>query len=177
MGYFNSIGGSALKVGSVKVSTVNLARIAYESRNNEKKYLSILRDRLIVDLQALDVVRDIIHKNVDRGLLPNFDDGVIDFEHLYNTVGINGVYETMKAFGYTSLDEFGYTKYNEEAYDFGKKIFETIHDTLKEFTVDKDYKANVEQIPAETAAVKFLEADKILFPSKVVRDLPLYGNQ
>ena len=177
LGYFNSIGGSALKVGSVKVSTVNLARIAYESKNNEKKYLSILRDRLITDLQALDVVRDIIHKNVDRGLLPNFDEGVIDFEHLYNTVGINGVYETMKTFGYTSVDEFGYTKYNEEAYEFGKKIFETIHDTLSEFTADKDYKANVEQIPAETAAVKFLGADKILFPSKVVRDLPLYGNQ
>lgn len=29
IGYFNSIGGSGLKVGSVKVSTINLARIAY----------------------------------------------------------------------------------------------------------------------------------------------------
>ena len=30
LGYFNSIGGTALKVGSVKVSTINLARIALE---------------------------------------------------------------------------------------------------------------------------------------------------
>ena len=31
LGYFNSIGGTALEVGSVKVNTVNLARIAYEN--------------------------------------------------------------------------------------------------------------------------------------------------
>ena len=30
LGYFNSIGGTALKVGSIKVSTVNLARLALE---------------------------------------------------------------------------------------------------------------------------------------------------
>ena len=29
LGYFNSIGGSSLEVGSIKVNTINLARIAY----------------------------------------------------------------------------------------------------------------------------------------------------
>ena len=33
--YFNSIGGSALKVGSVKVATLNIARLAYESENEQ----------------------------------------------------------------------------------------------------------------------------------------------
>ena len=33
--YFNSIGGTALKVGSTKVSTLNIARLAYESRNRK----------------------------------------------------------------------------------------------------------------------------------------------
>ena len=82
IGYFNSIGGSALKVGSVKVSTINLARIAYESNGNEKKYFEILSDRLLTDMQALDVVRDIIERNVEKGLLPNFQKGRMDFEHL-----------------------------------------------------------------------------------------------
>ena len=177
LGYFNSIGGSGLRVGSVKVSTINLARIAYESNGNEKKYIDILKDRLIIDLQALDVIRDIIKKNVERKLLPNFTDGIMDFEHLYNTVGINGIYETMKSFGYVDIDEFGYAKYKPEAYEFGDKILSTIHEVLADFTKDKDYKANTEQIPAETAAVKFLEADKILYPDCVVKDLPLYGNQ
>lgn len=31
LGYFNSIGGTALEVGSIKVNTINLARLAYSS--------------------------------------------------------------------------------------------------------------------------------------------------
>lgn len=178
LGYFNSIGGTALKVGSVKVSTINLARIAYESEGNEKQYLHILKKRLILDMQVLHVIRHIIERNVEKGLLPNFVDGIIDFDHLYNTIGINGIYETMKTFGYTEYDDtFDTVFYKQEAFDFGKKIFETIHQTISEFTTDKDYKVNCEQVPGETAAVKFLEADKLLFPELVVKDLPLYGNQ
>lgn len=86
--YFNSIGGTALKVGSVKVSTLNLARIAYESKKNTDKYLSILQDRVLTTLKILDIVRHIIRRNVEKGLLPNFQDGLMDFKHLYNTVGI-----------------------------------------------------------------------------------------
>lgn len=177
LGYFNSIGGTSLRVGSVKVSTINFARIAYESNKDEKKFLDILKDRVIINLQALDVVRDIIKKNVSRGLLPNFNEGMLDFEHLYNTSGINGIYETMKFFGYTEVDEFGYTKYKPEAFEFGKKILELCQSTSADFTKDKDYHANWEQVPAESAAVKFQEADSLLYPACVVKDLPLYGNQ
>ena len=177
LGYFNSIGGSGLRVGSVKVSTLNLARIAYESNGKQDKYIDILRDRLLINLQALDVVRDIIKKNVERKLLPNFNEGMLDFEHLYNTVGINGIYETMKTFGYTDVDEFGNTIYKPEAFTFGELILKTIQEVNAEFAKDKDYRINIEQIPGEQAAVKFIKADRLLYPEKVVNDLPLYGNQ
>lgn len=177
LGYFNSIGGTALKVGSVKVSTINLARISYESGGSEKKYLSILKDRLLYNLEALDIVRDIIKKNVERNLLPNFNEGMLDFEHLYNTVGINGIYETLKTFGYTEVDMFGNTKYTEDGFRFGEEILHTIRDVSEAFAKDKDYKINMEQVPGESATAKFLQADKLLFPDKVVEDLPLYGNQ
>lgn len=177
LGYFNSIGGSALKVGSVKVSTINLARIAYESNNDEKKFLQILKDNLILDMELLDVVRSIIKRNVEKGLLPNFVDGVIDFEHLYNTVGINGIYETMKTFGYIEQNVLGQTNYTTQAYDFGKRIFELCHNEITKFSSTKNYMINIEQIPGETAAVKFQKADELLYPDKVVKDLPLYGNQ
>ena len=36
---------------------------------------------------------------------------------------------------------------------------------------------NIEAIPGESAAVKMLKADRMLYPDKVVEDLPLYGNQ
>lgn len=177
LGYFNSIGGTALKVGSVKVSTINLARLALEHPDNEQEYLVALKDRIELDCKVLDIIRHIISRNVDKGLLPNFTKGLVDFEHLYNTIGIIGVYETMKTFGYTKQDEFGNTYYTKDADNFGKRIFEVIHRTKDQFALDKNYKINLEQIPGEQCAVKFLQADTYLYPDRVVKDLPLYGNQ
>ena len=177
LGYFNSIGGTALKVGSVKVSTVNLARIALENPKDEQAYLVALKDIVELDCKVLDVVRHIIERNVEKGLLPNFSKGLVDFDHLYNTIGFCGIYETMKTFGYTTEDEFGNVYYTKEADAFGKKIFDVIHRTKDQFALDKTYKINCEQIPGEQAAAKMQKADALLFPETVVDDLPLYGNQ
>ena len=178
LGYFNSIGGTALKVGSVKVSTINLARLALDT-NSEEEYLEELKERTIINLQALDCVRHIIQRNVEKGLLPNFNYNLIDFEHLYNTIGFIGIYETMKKFGYTKVDELGNTFYTKEAASFGKKIFETMRTVADNF-IEKnncDYKINTEQIPGESAAAKLMKKDKFFYPNADIYDLPLYGNQ
>lgn len=178
LGYFNSVGGTALKVGSIKVSTVNLARIALDT-NSEEEYLSELTKRITVNLKALDCVRHIIKRNVEKGLLPNFSYGLVDFPHLYNTIGFIGIYETMKKFGYTKVDEFGNTYYTDKASAFGKKIFETMRKTADNFIKEYncDYQINTEQIPGETAAAKLMRKDKFFYPKTNIYDLPLYGNQ
>ena len=178
IGYFNSVGGTALKVGSIKVSTINLARIALDTKT-EEEYLAELKHRVIVNLRALDCVRHIIKRNVEKGLLPNFTHGLVDFEHLYNTIGFIGIYETMKKFGYTYKDQFGNTYYNDKASEFGKKIFDTMRDTADAFIAENecDYKINTEQIPAESAAAKLMKKDKFFYPKAKIYDLPLYGNQ
>ena len=176
LGFFNSIGGTALKVGSVKVSTINLARIALET-TNEKDFLKLLQERIKVNLEALDCVRHIIERDIEKGLLPNYTKGLVDLKNQYNTIGVIGIYETMKTFGYVYQDELDNSFYKDEAYNFGRKIFKVIHNTKDNFILDKDYMVNVEAIPAEQAAVKMQKADELLFPNKVVKDLPLYGNQ
>lgn len=178
LGYFNSVGGTALKVGSVKVNTINLARLALDSFN-EEMYLQSLQDRVYLNLQALDCVRHIIQRNVEKGLLPNFTNGLVDFEHLYNTVGFIGIYETMKKFGYTTQDEFGNTYYTKDAYRFGQQIFNTMRATMDKFIKDYgvNYQINTEQIPGETAAAKLMKKDKFFYPDANIYDLPLYGNQ
>ena len=176
LGYFNSIGSTALRVGSVKVSTINLARLAYENKT-EKEYLKALQELTELDLKALDCVRHIIQRNIEKGLLPNYCDGLIDINTQYNTIGVLGVYETMRAFGYTKQDEFGNTIYTDDAYRFGDKIFKVIHNTKDLFGIDKDYRINLEAVPAEQAAVKMQKADEMLYPESVITDLPLYGNQ
>ena len=178
LGYFNSVGGTALKVGSVKVSTINLARLALDTKS-EEEYLSELKNRTTINLQALDCVRYIIKRNVEKGLLPNFSYNLIDFEHLYNTIGFIGIYETMKKFKYIEKDEFGNVYYTDKAYTFGRKIFETIREVIREFVSENncDYQINTEQIPAESAAGKLMKKDKFFYPKAKIYDLPLYGNQ
>ena len=178
LGYFNSIGGTALKVGSVKVSTINLARLALDT-NTEDEYLKELQHRVIVDLRALDRIRYIIKRNVEKGLLPNFSYGLVDFKYLYNTIGFIGVYETMKKFGYTDMDKLGNTFYTEKASQFGKKIFDIIRSTADEFLKNEnsDYQISVEQIPGEQSAAKLMLKDKYFYPDANIYDLPLYGNQ
>lgn len=178
LGYFNSIGGTALKVGSVKVNTINLARIALDSKN-EDEYLENLKYRVYVCLCALDAVRHIIKRNVEKDILPNFKYGLIDFEHLYNTIGFIGIYETMKKFGYVTVDEFGNTFYTEKASEFGRKIFEVMRSEADSFIKEHncDYQINTEQIPGESAAAKLMKKDKFFYPKAKIYDLPLYGNQ
>ena len=178
LGYFNSVGGTALKVGSVKVNTINLARLALDTKN-ETEYLETLADRVYLNLQALDCVRHIIARNVDKGLLPNFSNGLVDFEHLYNTIGFIGLFETMKKFGYTRQDELGNTYYTKDAYRFGQAIFAQMRSTMDAFIkdYDVDYQINTEQIPGESAAAKLMKKDKFFYPDADIYDLPLYGNQ
>lgn len=176
LGYMNTIGGAALKVGSVKVSTINLARIAYET-NNEQEYLTQLKNTLEINLKLLDCQRNIIQRNIEKGLLHTFDCKMIEMEYLYSSIGIMGIFETMKKFGYTYEDDFGNTYYKDEAFSFGKKIFKVIHNTKDLFLLDKTYHMNIEAIPGESMAARFQQADEILYPDRVVKDLPLYGNQ
>lgn len=178
LGYFNSVGGTALKVGSVKVSTINLARIALDS-NTKEEYLEELKERTLSNIRALDIVRNIIKRNVEKGLLPNFTYGLVDFEHLYNTIGFIGIYETMKKFGCTRLDEFGNVFYTEEASEFGKQIFDTMRKVADDFIEANncDYMINTEQIPAEISSSKLMKKDKFFYQDADIYDLPLYGNQ
>ena len=178
LGYFNSIGGTALKVGSVKVSTINLARIALDTKT-EDAYIEELKKRVNTNLMALDCVRYIIKRNVEKGLLPNFKHGLVDFEHLYNTIGFIGIYETMKKFKYVDVDEHGNTFYTEKASAFGERIFKTMREVADEFIKENncDYQINTEQIPGESAAAKLMKKDKFFYPRAKIYDLPLYGNQ
>lgn len=175
LGYFNSIGGTALEVGSIKVNTINLARLAYENPT-KGEYLSALKKVVITDLQALDCVRQIIKRNVEKGLLPNYSKGIMSMNSQYNTIGIIGIYETLQKYGLTKRDEFGNTFYTDEGLSFAKEILDTIKRVKNVFSEDKDYQINIEEIPAERAAAVLMEKDKFFFPNEIY-ELPLYGNQ
>ena len=173
-GFINSIGGTALSIGSVKVNTINLVHIFYELGDEvtEKKYLTLLKKRTTLCCKVLDRVRHIISRNIEKGLLPNYCDGGVEMDKQYCTVGILGLYETMEKFGYIETDEFGNKFYTESGMNFAGKIFDVLNDTKDNFT--SEYSFNIESVPAEQAAVKLCAKDNILFD---VHDNFIYSNQ
>lgn len=178
-GFINSIGGTALSIGSVKVNTINLMKIAYETAEEDgqydvDRYLNILRERTEVCCETLDVIRHIIKRNVEKKLLPNYGRGGIDMDKQYCTIGILGLYEVAEAFGFITTDEFGLVKWSNEGIEFASKVFEILNDVKDTFPVD--YNFNIESVPAERAAVILCAKDNLYYN---IRDEErfIYSNQ
>jgi len=159
--FINSIGGTALSVGSCRVSTINLVRIAYESGFNQKKYLKILRERVLLDCKALTSMRHIIQRNIEKGLLPNYQDGAVELDKQFCTIGGIGMYEVMDLFGLINTDEFGCKSYSDEAVQFATEILDAMNEVKDNF--ECDFSFNIEMIPAENCAGVICQADNLLF--------------
>ena len=136
-------------------------RIALESGFNEEEYLNRLRSRTELCCKTLDAVRHIIARNVEKGLLPNYQDGAIEMDKQYCTVGILGLFEVIEAFGYTVTDELGYVGYTDDGLRFASAIFDVLNDVKDNFT--DEYSFNVESVPAERAAVILCQKDNVLY--------------
>lgn len=160
-GFINSIGGTALSIGSCRVSTINLVRIAYESKFNKKKYIEILKDRVLLDCKALTSMRYILKRNIEKGLLPNYQDGAVELDKQFCTIGGIGMYEVMDLFELIKSDEFGNKSYSDEAVEFATQILDTINDVKDHF--ECDFTFNVEMIPAENCAGVICQADNLIY--------------
>lgn len=147
-------------------------RIALETECDEKKYLALLKKRALLCCKTLDTVRHIIQRNVEKGLLPNYQDGAVEMDKQYCTMGILGLYEVIEAFGYTKTDEFGYISYTDEGIAFASKIFEVLNEVKDNFT--DAYSFNIESVPAERAAVILCQKDNVLYDHN---DKFIYSNQ
>jgi ribonucleoside-triphosphate reductase len=170
--FINSIGGTALSIGSVAVNTINLMRVFIESDGDDKKYISNLKKRTLLCCKVLDTVRHIIKRNIEKGLLPNHQDGGVELEKQYCTIGILGLFEAVEAMGFTVKDEFGNTSYTKEGIDFACDIFDALNEVKDEFPVDFSF--NIESVPGEKAAVTLCQKDNLIYE---LNDKFIYSNQ
>lgn len=159
--FINSIGGTALSVGSCRVSTINLVRIAYESNFNKDEYIKILKKRVLLDCKALFSMRHIIKRNIEKGLLPNYQDGAVELDKQFCTIGGIGMYEVMDLFGLIDTDAAGNKSYSDEAVEFATQILDTMNAVKDGF--DCDFSFNIEMIPAENCAGVICQADNLLY--------------
>lgn len=170
--FINSIGGTALSVGSCRVSTINLVRIAYEAleygsgkdikiEKAKEKYIKILKERVLLDCKALYSMRHILRRNIEKGLLPNYQDGAVELDKQFCTIGGIGMYEVMDLFGLIQTDEFGNKSYSDEAVEFATQILDAMNEVKDSF--ECDFTFNIEMVPAENAAGVVCQADNLLY--------------
>ena len=161
--YFNSFGAGSTKIGSLGVVTINLPRWAKKRRTENKVALEDLTD-MCCRINAAK--RRIIKDRIDRGAMPLYDLGYMDLKKQYSTTGFNGLSEAVEIAGMDILTEKGQ--------EFATLILKTINMVNDEWQKKTATPHNMEQVPAESSAVKLAEKDKLLgFNTKY----NLYSNQ
>ncbi|MFA5074680.1 MAG: anaerobic ribonucleoside-triphosphate reductase [Candidatus Babeliales bacterium] len=160
----DSFGNGGISLGSHRVVTINLARLG-KIAGNYQNLLDLLKTKLEQSKDALIAHRKLLEQRRKDGFLPFFRYDLMHMNRLFSTFGINGVYECIQELGYNITSDHG----KRLAYD----LLETIRNYATECS--KKYKCsfNVEQVPAESLAIKFAVKDKIMYNM----EYSLYSNQ
>lgn len=162
----NSFGGSNVSLGSHRVVTTNFTRIAYEADNYDE-YLEILKDRVYSSAKILKAHRVLITKLNGLGLEPFIKNGWINMNRMFSTFGVLGIVEA---------DKIIKEKFGNKDFDYMGDILVKFNELCKQASKDNEIIFNIEQIPAESFAVRLADADKLIYGNPYNLD-PLYANQ
>lgn len=162
----NSFGGSNVSLGSHRVVTTNFARIAYEA-NNYDEFLDILKDRVYSSAKILKAHRVLITKLNELGLEPFIKNGWINMNRMFSTYGVLGIVEA---------EQIIRQKFGDKDFDYMGDILVKFNNLCKEASQENGIIFNIEQIPAESFAVRLADADKLIYGNPYNLD-KLYANQ
>lgn len=178
---FNSIGGSDVNIGSTKVVTLNLVRHALLAEGSKEKFLKSIKKDVELIHKYHFAHRQILQKLINKGLLPLYTHGMMSLDDQFATIGINGVFEATKILGGV-VDNGSGPSYSNAGFGLMEEMFGIIGTLNKETPKKYGFSSNVEQIPAESTAVKLMNKDRILFGNRRIdeelgKDSYIYGNQ
>jgi ribonucleoside-triphosphate reductase len=166
----DTFGNGGMNLGSHRVVTINLPRIALEAHGNFKLFFSGLQTELETVRDLLVVHReDILKRRVDAGFLKFFNPlKWLTANRFFSTIGIIGVYEMNILMGYDIT--------SEEGTNFTLNVLNYIEDFAKKTSKETGNSYNVEEIPGESVASKLCEKDKVIFGKDSI-PFNLYSNQ
>ncbi|MCK4650839.1 anaerobic ribonucleoside-triphosphate reductase [Candidatus Babeliales bacterium] len=160
----DSFGNGGISLGSHRVVTINLARIGKISKSYEQ-VIDLLKVQLEKAKDSLLAHRKLLTNRLDFGFLPFFKYGIMHMNRMFSTFGVNGVYEC--------LEELGYSILTSKGKQIASDILEVIRSYSRECSIKYKCPFNIEQVPAESLAIKFAAKDKLLYGM----DYPIYANQ
>jgi anaerobic ribonucleoside-triphosphate reductase len=165
----DTFGNGGLNIGSSRVITLNLPRIAILAENNIDKFYNIL-DNIMEDIKIMHIVhRAILKERVDQGFIQFIKPlNWLSLDHFFATVGIIGDYEMIKFMSKDIKTKDGQV--------MNHNILEYIDQKTLEFTNETRIVFNVEEIPGESTAPILAKADRAMF-GDTVQPYELYSNQ
>ena len=166
--FFNSFGSGGVKIGSHRVCTINLPRLAHLSVDLED-FLVRLMEKIELAHDVLRVHRQTLQDEIDQGLLPLYTLGMMDLQTQFSTVGIIGFYEALEMLGYDLAEG------TENAIEAAQRVVEVMNKMNDEQSFKDGFMYNLEQIPGEAAAVKLAQKDHIVYGDDMNYDM--YSNQ
>lgn len=176
LGYANSFGSGSTKIGSLGVVTLNLprlARAANRQRAEARKaevfdlFLVYVDEAARLAGQINNAKRIFLRDRIRRGSLPLYSLGYMDLARQFSTCGFTGLYEALYILGYDLREEDGLAA--------AERILGRINETNAELSRLYGAPHNMEQVPAETSAVKLATKDSA--QGRNPEGWPLYSNQ
>jgi len=155
--------------GSIGYVTINLSRIGYLNKGDEKKYFERLEYLMDVADQSLSLRRKLIEKLTEKGLYPYSKfylrkvkerTGKYWTNH-FNTIGLIGMNESCLNF----LGEDITTKKGQK---FAKKVLDFMNEKIVTYQKESDELYNLEASPAEGATYAIAKKDKEFYPEIIV---------
>ena len=150
--------GAGDSTGSIGVVTINLPRIAYETRGDRSAFYQMLDHLLNLAKDSLEIKREWLQKSIlDENMIPAYMEYVGTIDNHFSTIGIVGMNEMCINFmncGITS----------EDGKKFALEVGEHIRSRLLEYQSETGHLYNFEATPAESTAYRFALKDKQVHP-------------
>ncbi|EHK2354915.1 MAG: ribonucleoside triphosphate reductase [Clostridium perfringens] len=165
--------GSGDSTGSIGVVTINLPRLAYKYKNNEKEFFNALKEILIIAKDSLEKKRRWLNDNIiNKDMLPAFSTYVGTLKNHFSTIGIVGLNEMCENFNGNNI-------LTEEGMEFSIKVCNFIREELINFQEETGNLYNFEATPAESTCYRLAKKDVEDFEDIIVRggrEYPYYTN-
>jgi ribonucleoside-triphosphate reductase len=159
--------GSNPLTGSIGVVTLNLPRLAYETKD-ETLFLKGLASLASLAKKSLEIKRNVIEAETERGMYPFSQNALEDVKlrlgtywaNHFSTIGIVGMEEAcLNLFG-----EQG-SLVTRKGQEFGLRVLGELRNLISGFQSETGNFYNLEATPAEGASYRLANLDALQYPS------------
>ena len=146
--------GSGESTGSVGVVTINMPRIAYQSKD-EKEFYRRLDHMMDIAARSLKTKREVITRLLDEGLYPYTKRYLGTFENHFSTIGLIGMNEAG-----LNAAWLGKGLEDPKTQQFTKEVLNHMRERLSDYQEEYGDLYNLEATPAESTAYRLAKHDR-----------------